>query len=139
MNPAILSPIQFSRQQLSPSVQGDLVDCAYLKGFHHFTSAVVTETFAAKFFRLTQSWKDATRLSSTYQQLLANPSYLELIAMGEKTLPYIFYDMRNEPSQWFIALHILTGKNPVKPESRGNINAMSKDWLGWAESKGYVA
>jgi hypothetical protein len=140
MSTAILSPIQLSRYQgVSQSVRSDLVDQAYLRGFHHFTSTVVTETFAAKFYRLTQSWKDATRFSSTYQQLLANPSYLELIAMGEKILPFIFTDMQREASHWFMALHILTGMNPVKPENRGNIQLMTHDWLEWAKSKGYVA
>jgi hypothetical protein len=134
----MLSPYQY-QPPVSFSHEAILIDDAYRAGFEHFSSAVTTETFQSKFFRLTTAWKDATRFTSSYNQLLANPSYLELIAMGQKVLPYIFKEMQKEPDHWFLALHVLTSVNPVKPENMGNVAEMTKDWLEWAKTKKYAA
>ena len=135
----VLSPYQFEYQQTSFSNEAAFVNQAYASGLRHFSSAVTTETFQAKFVRLTNAWKEATRFTSSYNQLLSNSAHLELIAMGEKVLPYIFKEMQREPDHWFLALHVLTSVNPVKNENRGNVIAMTNDWIKWAREKGYVA
>lgn len=134
-----LSPYFNVAQSSSFGAEAAFVDKAYLNGFNHFSSAVTTETVQAKFQRLTHSWKEATKFTSSYNQLLLNPSYLELIAMGDKVLPYIFKEMQKQPDHWFLALHILTSVNPVKKDNMGKVLAMTQDWLVWAKSKGYVA
>lgn len=135
---SVLSPYQISHQQTSFSTEASWIDQAYSNGLKHFSSTVITETFPAKFSRLTHSWKEATKFTSSYHQLLANPSYLELIAMGQKVLPYIFREMKAQPDHWFLALHILTAVNPVKKENMGNVQAMTNDWLNWGREKGYA-
>lgn len=130
-------PINYPRH--SASTEASWVDNAYTVGITHLSSTITTETFENKFSRLTCAWKDSTMFVSSYNQLLSNPSYLEMIAMGEKVLPLIFAEMQKEPGHWFLALNVITSVNPVKPESRGNIPAMTNDWLNWAKSKGYVA
>lgn len=66
-------------------------------------------------------------------------SYQKIIAMGEKALPFILSDLRDnpdQPDQWFWALRVITEQNPVSDAHRGNFPAMVRDWLQWAENVG---
>lgn len=127
---------------VSFSEEARFVDIEYLNSLKHLSSAVTTETLEAKFKRLSIAWKNDIAVSinsSSYNQLLTTSAYVEIIAMGKQALPFIFKEMKNEPDHWFIALNLITSVNPVKKEHAGNIEAMTQDWISWAQTKGLYA
>lgn len=83
-------------------------------------------------------WKKDTQLSSSISEIILNQSYLEIIGMGKKVLPYIFQDLEHNDAHWFSALRDITGCSPVKQSHRGNIKLMKEDWLKWGEENGYI-
>ena len=107
--------------------------------FNAFTSAITTEALKQRFNRLRDAWREESFFSSKHGAMLSSSAYLSIIAMGKDALPFIFNEMRQQPEHWFIALNAITGINPVKKENRGDINAMTQDWLNWAVQHRYVA
>lgn len=91
-----------------------------------------------KFFHLAEKWKEETLITSAVNEIESNPSYLEIINMGEKVLPYIFQDLKSDHAFWFGALEEITGCSPVKSPHIGFIDLMVDDWLIWGEEHGYV-
>jgi hypothetical protein len=57
--------------------------------------------------------------------------------MGKSVLPFIFQELKYEPTFWFSALEKITGRNPIERSHRGNIKFMIEDWLKWGEKHGY--
>ena len=66
-----------------------------------------------------------------------HPAYQQIIAMGLEVVPLLFRELEREPDHWFRALHVLTGADPVPPESRGKIREMAAAWLRWGRDQGY--
>lgn len=98
------------------------------------------QTLESKFNSLASTWKDEVLFSSSVSEMITNKSYLQIIALGEKALPLIFNEMKDQPDHWFAALSSITGGvNPVKPENRGNIDKMTNDWINWGKKNGYVS
>jgi len=61
--------------------------------------------------------------------------------MGQDALPSLIAQLRSEgedPDHWFVALHHITGTNPVPDEDRGDTVMMAKAWLDWADREGNV-
>jgi len=61
--------------------------------------------------------------------------------MGESAVPAILAQLKaegDEPDQWFWALRMMTGENPVKPEDQGDFLAMARAWITWGEIKNYA-
>lgn len=90
-----------------------------------------------RFKNLKESWKQERGISSSTTQSAMCMSYQRIIAMGEKAIPFILSDLRDnpeQPDQWFWALRVITEQNPVPDAHRGNFAAMARDWLKWAES-----
>ncbi len=91
-----------------------------------------------KFHTLAEKWKEETLLTSSVDEISSNQSYLHIIGMGRKVLPYIFQDLKARPALWFPALEAITGSDPIKPSHSGIIRLMIEDWLKWGEENGYV-
>lgn len=91
-----------------------------------------------KFYNLAEKWKEETLITSSVNEIESNPSYLEIIKMGKKVLPYIFQDLKSDHAFWFHALEEITGCNPIKYNHRGYIDLMAEDWLKWGEVHGYI-
>lgn len=91
-----------------------------------------------KFHNLTKKWKEETLLTSSVNKIESNPSYLEIIGMGKKVLPYIFQDLKYESAFWFSALEKITVCNPIEPHHRGIVKLMTEDWLKWGKEHGYI-
>ena len=90
----------------------------------------------ARFESLAAEWREqAGPLSSSTDRAML-PAYQAIIGMGETALPLIFDEMRRRGGHWFWALRAITGENPVPPEHRGNVEAMTQDWLQWARQRG---
>ncbi|MCS6976086.1 MAG: hypothetical protein NZM31_03620 [Gemmatales bacterium] len=90
-----------------------------------------------RFADLVRQWKEATRFTSSITEMAMHPAYQQIIGMGREALPLIFEELRREPDHWFWALRAITGEDPVAPEDRGKLSAMTAAWLRWAEEHGY--
>lgn len=95
------------------------------------------ENAGLRFYSLASEWKKEAGSYSLMVQKAMLLSYQKIIGMGATALPYIFRELQWSPDHWFWALQAITGSNPVKPENRGKVKEMAKDWLFWAKEKGY--
>jgi hypothetical protein len=95
------------------------------------------EDLAKRFVALAATWHEETRFSSKMGRAAEHPAYQEIIAMGEKAVPLILAELEKNGGHWFIALHQITGANPVPEESCGKVKEMAAAWIAWGRSKGY--
>jgi len=84
-----------------------------------------------KFYRLKSHWEAETAFLSSVSDIAMHPAYQQIIGMGSVAVPLILREMKKEPGHWFWALKSITGEDPVPPEHRGKITAMTEDWLLW--------
>jgi hypothetical protein len=89
-----------------------------------------------RFHRLVDEWKDGTRFLSSIHDMVSHPAYLQIIGMGQEALPLLINELRREPDHWFVALQAITGTNPIPFSACGNVDAMARAWLNWAEKRG---
>ncbi len=117
-----------------------VVENNYANSFMHFTEPLSTEQSvpAIKFNSLKIEWEFDTFLLSSTTQISMHPAYQEIIGMGEKAIPLILNDLKQQEGFWFWALNAITGEDPVTPENRGNIENMTEAWLKWGEENGYI-
>jgi hypothetical protein len=67
-----------------------------------------------------------------------HPAYQQIIGMGRAAIPLILREVSIKQGQWFWALKSITNEDPVKPEHRGIVAAMSRAWLQWGKERGYI-
>ncbi|MBK7764123.1 MAG: hypothetical protein IPI46_12395 [Bacteroidetes bacterium] len=77
-------------------------------------------------------WQSETMFSSSVSEITNNGAYRSIVHLGQDVLPFILQDLEKSDSHWFYALEALTGKNPIKPDHRGDFKLMKADWLEWA-------
>jgi hypothetical protein len=94
-------------------------------------------TLSQRFKALTADWKANTAHFATALQAAMHPAYQQIIGMGPFAIPLILESLEEEPDHWFWALSAITGENPVAESHKGKLQAMTQDWLAWAEQKGY--
>lgn len=116
---------QIIRENLENTMHGIIGMSVCMK--HYYDNAV-----QRKFWEFKTKWKEETMLHSNSNEIIGNENYWKIINLGVDVLPYIFEDLAETHDHWFIALQEITGKNPVKPNNRGNVVAMTRDWLDWA-------
>lgn len=93
---------------------------------------------AATFNQLVEDWRADRGVTSSTSDILLNRAYQSIIGMGQKAVPLILSQMETEgddPDQWFYALQVLTGANPVREEDEGDFQAMARAWLDWARRR----
>lgn len=93
--------------------------------------------FEAEFAALIEDWRTDTLNLSSITEMVTHPSYLRIIANGERALPYLFRELERQPDHWFVALEAITGANPVPRSEWGNFQSMVEHWLDWATEEGY--
>ncbi len=86
---------------------------------------------------LLDQWHDATQFSSSLAAKKAHPAYKDIVALGEEAIPLILDVLEQGPDFIFMALHDITGEDPVHEEHRGRLPAMLQDWLDWGTEHGY--
>lgn len=90
-----------------------------------------------RFRSLVAAWKASAGVSSSLSERFAEPSYREVVAMGEPAVPWVLAELEREPDWWFAALKEMTGADPVLPASRGKLREMALSWLEWGRARGY--
>src|SRR5579859_3254435 len=96
---------------------------------------------SVKFQALVEEWQKERGSRSSITEAAMMPAYQQIIGMGDAAVPLLLHQLYcegNEPDQWFWALKVITGANPVKPENRGNFRKMAHDWLEWGKENVYV-
>ncbi len=94
--------------------------------------------FAKRFAELANRWHDETDHLSSPLSITNNDTYLKIISMGEPVIPLILQDLQERGGDWYRALRILSGADPVSTEVRGEVPRMKEAWLRWGRDKGYI-
>jgi hypothetical protein len=92
----------------------------------------------AKFTQLVDEWREDTAHMSSAISFSQHPAYLRIVGMGPVVLPFILEDLAKTRSHWFIALTLITGENPVRPEDKGKVRRMAEAWLTWGRERNLV-
>src|SRR5208337_1296184 len=92
-----------------------------------------------RFEALKEAWHRDTGASSSITVICNSEPYKEIIAMGTEAIPYMLEDMRlNGPDHWFVALYLISGEFPTKPEDAGKMQVMADKWIEWGKANGYI-
>jgi hypothetical protein len=94
-----------------------------------------TATDRDRFQQLADVWRHETACLSSTSEMCTHAAYQQIIGMGWIAVPLIIEELRKAPDHWFWALRAITGENPVPPKDRGDLPAMAKRWLDWAEQR----
>ena len=87
---------------------------------------------------LLNSWEEETGVISSTTVIINNQYYQKIIQMGKKAIPFIIEELKeNRNPDLMYALRVITGENPVPPESRGKVKEMISKWLELAKEKGW--
>jgi hypothetical protein len=105
----------------------------------HFTAAISQRTLEQEFSELEATWLADTEFVSANDDLIAHPAYQRVIGLGPSVVPIILRQIQERPTHWFAALAALTGADPVPPEHRGDVPAMTDDWVTWGKLKGLLS
>jgi hypothetical protein len=82
-----------------------------------------------------RKWREGTQLSSLLEDKRAHPAYRRIVDMGEDVIPLILEEIKARPDLIFMALHDITGEDPITPEHRGRVREMIQDWLRWESER----
>lgn len=85
---------------------------------------------------LLERWRSEAGYSSSLVEKRAHPMYQRIVDMGEEAIPLLLEEIQSRPSFVFMALHDITGEDPIVPEHRGRTAAMVEDWLRWGTEHG---
>jgi hypothetical protein len=91
-----------------------------------------------RFQALREEWLAKRGATSSINDMSMLQPYQEIIGMGEKVVPFILAQLRQEgdrPDQWFWALRAITHENPIVPGDQGDFRAMAKAWIEWGAKK----
>jgi len=91
-----------------------------------------------QFQALRREWLIQRGATSSITEMSMLEPYQKIIAMGDRIVPLILAQIKregDEPDQWFWALRVLTGANPVRPEDQGDFRAMAQAWIQWGATK----
>ena len=91
------------------------------------------------FDKLAGEWIKDTAHHSNPAIIVRHPSYREIIAMGEESLPFIFREIRRKRNRphWFQALYAITGASPAPEAIWGKVDEVAAAWLNWGREQGY--
>lgn len=94
-----------------------------------------TSTLQVRFESLAKQWEEDTTFHSSTHEICLDPSYLEIIALGPRVVPFIIEHLReSRNSHWSLALSALTRTELVlAAEHVGVTEEICRFWLNWWE------
>lgn len=120
-------------------IEGQAVKKAYERFLKDFFIPISRENIPIfRFSRLKERWERETAFKSSISEIAIHPDYQQIIGMGTTVIPFILQAMNEKPGQWFWALKSITGEDPVPPENRGDIKAMTQSWIKWGKEHDYI-
>lgn len=100
---------------------------------------ILPDTESILFDRLVRQWKAERGPSSSARRMAQHPAYRAIVAMGKTAVPLLLAELERQPDHWFVALHELTGADPVPKEARGRMDEMAAAWIKWGRENGFVS
>jgi hypothetical protein len=101
---------------------------------HHFNQV------RERFNQLVAQWKRNTSHKSIAAQVIADSSYLKIIALGWYGVPLIIEELKQDPDYWFAALEAITeAGTEIVPSDQKNpmsIHELAKRWIEWWKETG---
>ena len=97
-----------------------------------------TDMLQVEFERLATEWKRETAHLSSPSMIAEHSAYQQIIGMGSVAIPMILRDLNEAAAHWYWALRSIARESPIRPEDRGNIDAMRAAWLDWGERHQYI-
>lgn len=91
-----------------------------------------------EFEALAERWRSERPRGADVEDMVRAPAYQAVIQMGERAVKPILQQLRQRPEHWFVALHQITGENPVGPEAEGKIKQMAEAWVRWGKERRYL-
>jgi hypothetical protein len=95
-------------------------------------------TIKARFKKFISVWYKDIYFSSSLTEQLNHPAFLMIVDLGYSVIPLILEEIKRNPSHLFVALHRITGENPILPEHKGNFNEIISDWLNWGKRENFI-
>jgi hypothetical protein len=90
------------------------------------------------FSRLAAQWRADTATVASFPKRFMHGAYQDIVGLGPAVIGVLLRELEREPDFWFHALRHITRQNPVKPEDRGNLDAMTEAWTAWGKREGYL-
>jgi len=134
MLPARYSPPDGGAPNPAIAIDAPWIDVAVARWSESNVDRLTNLTALRRFQRLVREWKSRNTASSLVIDHIQHPAYQKIIGMGEKAVPLLLDQLRDEgddPDHWFWALHVITEQDPVPAADRGNTVRMSAAWLEW--------
>ena len=104
--------------------------------WHGLVPTDSVDTLPKRFKRLRDEWLRKVAYTNSMDEIVSSPPYREIVMIGPRVVPLILEDLEIEPKPWFSALREITGADPVKPKSAGDMKAMAAAWLAWGKKQG---
>ena len=123
MTAVTLKPSLFGRQSFTQIIVG--------KRFYRANS----EDYITRFYKLVRKWRSDTALTSSLEEIVENPSFKEIVRMGNKAVPLIISELERQPDFLFVALSLITGENPTSSQDQGDVYAMAMSWVEWSRRR----
>jgi len=102
------------------------------------SQAPTAETVDQRFRRLAEAWREVAPSHPRHPVRYDHLIYQEILGLGPAVVPYLLDALQERPRDWFWALHLITGADPIAPEERGDFSAMRESWLRWGREHGYL-
>ena len=99
------------------------------------TRARLTEDL---FQAMVSEWTLGAGPTSSSTEIAAHPAFRRIVSSGRDAIPFLLRELKKEPSLLVLALHEITGENPVAREARGKIKEMARAWIAWGEKSGLL-
>ena len=103
-----------------------------------FDDGAESPTDPETFRQLADQWEEETAYLSSPSQIQSHPAYETIVGMGAPAVPLILKRLKDQGGHWFSTLRTITAADPVPPQDRGNVPAMTAAWLEWGKRNGYA-
>lgn len=90
-----------------------------------------------EFRRLADKWEEETRGYAFRSRAVQHVEHQQIVDLGEQVIPWMLEDFAAGKGDWFYALRLLTGADPIKEEERGYVPRMRAAWLEWGRQHGW--
>ncbi len=123
---------------IGQSAESRAVEKSEQFAYTHFLSpnrvSEIIKNPAQRFYSLKARWQSEIRFLSDTNEICTHEAYQKIVGMGEKALPFIYFELKNDPDNWFWALKAITDEDPVPESDRGNLEKMTALWGEWIEN-----
>jgi hypothetical protein len=91
----------------------------------------VNQSARTEFKTVYHQWLQDSLFDSVPDRMRRHDSYQRIVTMGDRVVPLIAAELRQEPGFIFLALEEITKSDPVPEAARGNLRETVNAWLSW--------